>query len=82
MTTLEATKSKNSSGVTRSGRLFVLELSGDRIHSMNPMGPTARQTPLGTYQGMTDQVVLSRTPGSFGTVLVPRGSSKPEWLER
>ena len=30
MTVLEATKSKNSSGVTRSGRLFVLELSGDR----------------------------------------------------
>src|SRR5215469_6958708 len=38
MTTLEATKSKASSGVTRSGRLFVLELSGDRIHSMNPDG--------------------------------------------
>src|SRR5262245_64762912 len=38
MTTLEASKSKNSSGVTRSGRLFVLELSGDRIHSMNPDG--------------------------------------------
>ncbi len=37
-------------------------------------------TPLGTYQGMTDQVLLSRTPGSFNTVLVPRGSSKPEWL--
>src|SRR5712672_4020986 len=34
------------------------------------------ETPLGTYQGMTDQVVLSRTPGSFRTVLVPRGSSK------
>jgi crotonobetainyl-CoA:carnitine CoA-transferase CaiB-like acyl-CoA transferase len=40
------------------------------------------ETPLGTYQGMTDQVVLSRTPGSFRTVLVPRGSSKPKWLER
>lgn len=39
------------------------------------------ETPLGTYQGMTDQVVLSRTPGSFRTVLEPRGSSKPEWLE-
>ena len=39
------------------------------------------ETPLGTYQGMTDQVVLSRTPGAFRTVLVPRGSSKPEWLE-
>ena len=40
------------------------------------------ETPMGTYQGMTDQVVLSRTPGAFRTVLVPRGSSKPEWLER
>jgi crotonobetainyl-CoA:carnitine CoA-transferase CaiB-like acyl-CoA transferase len=38
------------------------------------------ETPMGTYQGMTDQIVLSRTPGSFRTVLVPRGSSKPEWL--
>jgi len=38
------------------------------------------ETPMGTYQGMTDQVVMSRTPGSFRTVLVPRGSSKPEWL--
>ena len=38
------------------------------------------ETPLGTYQGMTDQVVMSRTPGSFRTVLVPRSSSKPEWL--
>ncbi|MGV7212569.1 3-hydroxyacyl-CoA dehydrogenase [Bradyrhizobium sp. UFLA05-112] len=38
MTVLEATQSKNSSGATRAGRLFVLELSGDRIHSMNPDG--------------------------------------------
>jgi crotonobetainyl-CoA:carnitine CoA-transferase CaiB-like acyl-CoA transferase len=40
------------------------------------------ETPLGTYQGMTDQIVLSRTPGAFRTVLVPRGSSKPEWLRK
>src|SRR5471032_633154 len=40
------------------------------------------ETALGTYQGMTDQVLLSKTPGSFGTVLMPRGSSKPEWLGR
>jgi CoA-transferase family III len=40
------------------------------------------ETPLGTYQGMTDQGILSRTPDSFRTVLVPRGSSKPEWLAR
>jgi crotonobetainyl-CoA:carnitine CoA-transferase CaiB-like acyl-CoA transferase len=38
------------------------------------------ETPLGIYQGITDQIVMSRTPGSFRTVLVPRGSSKPEWL--
>jgi len=38
------------------------------------------ETPLGSYQGMTDQIVMSRTPGSFRTVLVPRGASKPEWL--
>jgi crotonobetainyl-CoA:carnitine CoA-transferase CaiB-like acyl-CoA transferase len=38
------------------------------------------ETPLGSYQGMTDQIVMSRTPGAFRTVLVPRGSSKPEWL--
>jgi len=38
------------------------------------------ETPLGTYQGLTDQVVMSRTPGSFRTVLVPKGSSKPEWI--
>jgi crotonobetainyl-CoA:carnitine CoA-transferase CaiB-like acyl-CoA transferase len=38
------------------------------------------ETPLGSYQGMTDQIVMSRTPGAFHTVLAPRGSSKPEWL--
>ena len=40
----------------------------------------AAETPLGSYQGMTDQTIMSRTPGAFRTVLVPRGSSKPEWL--
>jgi crotonobetainyl-CoA:carnitine CoA-transferase CaiB-like acyl-CoA transferase len=39
------------------------------------------ETPLGTYQGLDEQVYLSKSPGSFRTVLVPRGSSKPEWLE-
>jgi hypothetical protein len=39
------------------------------------------ETPLGSYQGMTDQIAMSRTPGAFHTVLVPRGSSKAEWLE-
>jgi len=54
--------------------------STDEHSSVAPDLFTA-ETPLGTYQGLTDQVVLSRTPGSFRTVLEPRGSSKPEWLE-
>src|SRR5258706_13985487 len=40
-----------------------------------------RETSLGTYQGIDEQVYLPKSPGSFRTVLVPRGSSKPEWLE-
>jgi crotonobetainyl-CoA:carnitine CoA-transferase CaiB-like acyl-CoA transferase len=39
-------------------------------------------TPLGHYQGVTDQVHMSRTPGHYRTVLVPRGSSRRQWLDR
>src|SRR5438876_4604941 len=53
--------------------------SSDEHMSIAPDLFTA-ETPLGTYQGMTDQIVMSRTPGAYRTVLVPRGSSKPEWL--
>jgi DNA-binding beta-propeller fold protein YncE len=38
MSVVQATRTKTSSGATGSGRLFLLELSGDRIHSMNPDG--------------------------------------------
>ena len=38
------------------------------------------ETPLGHYQGVTDQVRMSVTPGSYDPVLVPRGSSRPVWL--
>jgi len=38
MTVIQATKTKASSAATRTGQLFVLELSGDRIHTMNPDG--------------------------------------------
>jgi crotonobetainyl-CoA:carnitine CoA-transferase CaiB-like acyl-CoA transferase len=37
------------------------------------------ETPLGTYQGITEQVIMSKTPGHFKYVLVPKGSSKAEW---
>ncbi len=38
MTVPQATKTKASSDAARSGRLFLLELSGGRIHTMNPDG--------------------------------------------
>jgi hypothetical protein len=38
------------------------------------------ETPLGTYQGLDEQAYLSKSPGMYRTVLVPRGSNKPEWL--
>jgi hypothetical protein len=31
-------------GVVHSGRLFLLEMSGDRIHSMNPDGSVVNRT--------------------------------------
>jgi crotonobetainyl-CoA:carnitine CoA-transferase CaiB-like acyl-CoA transferase len=40
------------------------------------------ETPCGDYQGVTDQTFMSETPGQYKTVLVPRGSSRPEWLPR
>ncbi len=42
----------------------------------------AAETPCGHYQGVTDQVIMSRTSGRFRDVLVPRGSSAPVWLPR
>src|ERR1700676_4004107 len=50
-------------------------------HTYVPPDVFTADTPLGRYQSVTEQVQMSRTPGSFRTVLVPRGSSKPEWLE-
>lgn len=39
-------------------------------------------TPMGDYQGVTDQVSMSVTPGAYDPVLIPRGSSRLEWLPR
>lgn len=38
------------------------------------------KTPLGYYQGYTDQVKMSVLKEAYDTVLVPRGSSAPVWL--
>ena len=38
MTAVQATRTKASSAASPSSRLFLLELSGNRIHSINPDG--------------------------------------------
>lgn len=39
-------------------------------------------TPLGIYQGVTENVTLSRTPHHYLNVLSPRGADQPAWLPR
>lgn len=39
-------------------------------------------TPLGIYQGVTENVTLSRTPHHYLHVLSPRGADQPMWLPR
>ncbi len=38
------------------------------------------ECPCGSYQGLTEQVYMMRTPGAYHTTVLPRGSSKPVWL--
>ena len=61
MTVLQATRTKASSGTTHSGRLFLLELSGDRIHSMNPDG-SDRKT-IVTNCHLPDGIVVDAEAG-------------------
>ncbi|HEX8703259.1 MAG TPA: hypothetical protein VF815_30765 [Myxococcaceae bacterium] len=37
---------------------------------------------MGIYQGVTENVTLSRTPHHFANVLSPRGADQPVWLPR
>jgi crotonobetainyl-CoA:carnitine CoA-transferase CaiB-like acyl-CoA transferase len=39
-------------------------------------------TPLGLYQGVTENITLSRTPHHYLNVLSPRGADQPAWLPR
>ncbi|WP_433042046.1 CoA transferase [Dactylosporangium sp. CS-033363] len=39
-------------------------------------------TPLGVYQGVTENVTLSRTPHHYANVLSPKGADQPVWLPR
>jgi hypothetical protein len=52
-------------------------------HSAIPPELFTAKTPLGTYQGMTDQIEFTSLPQGFiTTVLQPMGADQPEWLPR
>ena len=53
---------------------------GDEHSLVDPDLFTA-ETPLGTYQGMTEQIGFSSLKTGYRTVLAPMGSSKPERLQ-
>ena len=61
MTVAQVKRTKASSAATRSGRLFLLELSGDRIHSMNPDG-SDRKT-IVTNCHLPDGIVVDAKAG-------------------
>jgi len=48
-------------------------------HALLPPELFTADTPLGHYQGVTDQVRMSKTPGRYDPVLVPLGSCYPQW---
>ena len=55
---------------------------GEGMHEHHPPETFEADTPLGRYRGLTDQVSMSRTPGHYDTVLVPRGSCVASWASR
>ena len=61
MTVLQDNRTKASPGATRSSRLFLLELSGDRIHSMNIDG-SDRKT-IVTNCRLPDGIVVDAEAG-------------------
>src|SRR5262245_24780790 len=63
MTVLPATRAKASSGMIRVGRLFLLELSGNRIHSMNSDG-SDRKT-IVTNCNLPDGIVVDAEAGNI-----------------
>jgi crotonobetainyl-CoA:carnitine CoA-transferase CaiB-like acyl-CoA transferase len=70
-----------SLGVFDRGYAHEIAGTGGEHAYLDPETFTA-DTPLGRYQGVTEQVRMSSTPGRYSPVLVPRGSSRPEWLPR
>jgi hypothetical protein len=66
-------------GVVRSGRLFLLEMSGDRIHSMNPDGSDCKTMVTGCH--LPDGIVVDSEASYAGPPLwVKTGNPQTEQM--
>ena len=81
MTEALATKSKPGSGHKGAvGRLFVLELSGGRIHSMNPDGSDRKV--IVTNCHLPDGIVVDVEAGHIYWTNMGSSPSRERWLDR
>ncbi|WP_036725512.1 CoA transferase [Patulibacter minatonensis] len=63
-------------------RDYVAETAGvGDEHAYLPPELLHHDGPMGRYQGVTDQVRMSRTPGHHRHGLLPMGSAPPRWLD-
>jgi len=64
-------------------KAYAAEVSGrGALHSYPDPELLISDGPLGRYQGVTEQVRMSATPGEYRFGLLPMGSARPEWLPR
>ncbi|HEY1970534.1 MAG TPA: CoA transferase [Pseudonocardia sp.] len=66
-------------GVFDRGYAHAIAGTGE-LHAYRDPEVFTADTPLGHYQGVTEQIRMSSTPGHYNPVLIPRGSAPAEWL--
>lgn len=53
--------------------------NSDEEHAYVAPDPLIGQTPMGYYQGVAEQVMMTKTPGAYKHLLDPLGASLAEW---
>ncbi|HZE65434.1 MAG TPA: CoA transferase [Sporichthyaceae bacterium] len=63
-------------------KAYAAEVAGHGEHIYPDPELFTSDGPLGRYQGVTEQVRMSATPGEYRFGLLPMGAARPEWLPR
>jgi crotonobetainyl-CoA:carnitine CoA-transferase CaiB-like acyl-CoA transferase len=80
ITLAQVTTFEMSLGLNDKAQLLEIEALGPE-HQIQPPNLVTRMTPFGEFTRLGSQVELSKTPESWtDPILVPMGSSRPEWL--